>query len=84
MKATCTLVQDFQLLGQLDVVTAEARMAERQVAEVQHEMRAVEEFVKELAVDLAYEREASNAVQRRCDVAERQLAIEQCKGALPH
>ena len=46
---------------------------------MEDELRAAEDHAEKLAADLAVEREASTAAQRRCNAAERQLAIEECR-----
>ncbi len=62
------------LLGQLDITTAEAQMAQRELAIVKADALALKEDVRALGEDLQYERETSMAARRRADASEREIA----------
>ena len=67
-------LQDGQLLGQLDILAAEAQMARGQLAEATEELRTLQTRVDELQDVVAEEREMSGVARRRGESAERQLA----------
>ncbi len=67
------------LLGQLDITTAEAQMAQRELAIVKADALALQEDVRALEEEVLYERETSMAARRRADAFERQMADHERK-----